>query len=470
MKKLNNLPESSFLKLFFAFVSFCFIVAAFCMPDANTMLAGMQAILTLPCKITSNYFYMGGVAATFLNMGLVGLICTALCFLPGAKPVNTTTLAVLLTIGFGSWGINPLNMIPSILGVLLYCLVKKEKPGSQINAMMFSTGIAPIISELLFRYPGVEVVGFNVLGAVLALVVGLIIGFFLPAGLGHAPNIHKGYNHYSAAVPIGFTAFFLRVVLYNVMLGKKIGAMSELESYSGPAAEYFWICNIFCIALFAVCIVVALLMGCKPKDYWNLMKDPGQGVSFTSKYGNAPFLMNVGIYGLMIVAYFNIAAFIDGGAARVSTVWTGMTFGIVFCMLCTCNSGSHPRNVLPIMVGYVATSFVFAWIFGLLGGENYGLTIASQAILIGMCYANGLSPISGKYGFGYGILAGGLHYLLVTAVPDMHGGFCLYNGGFTAALICLMLVPQLEKFCKTKEERALAKAGISVNEEILYQK
>jgi hypothetical protein len=39
----------------------------------------------------------------------------------------------------------------------------------------------------------------------------------------------------------------------------------------------------------------------------------------------------------------------------------------------------------------------------------------------------------------------------------MHGGFCLYNGGFTAALICLMFVPQLEKFCKTKEERALAK-------------
>ena len=40
----------------------------------------------------------------------------------------------------------------------------------------------------------------------------------------------------------------------------------------------------------------------------------------------------------------------------------------------------------------------------------------------------------------------------------MHGGFCLYNGGFTAALICLMLIPQLEKFCKTKEERKLLKA------------
>ena len=42
-------------------------------------------------------------------------------------------------------------------------------------------------------------------------------------------------------------------------------------------------------------------------------------------------------------------------------------------------------------------------------------------------------------------------------VPTLHGGFCLYNGDFTAALICLILVPELEKFFRTKEERKLAK-------------
>ena len=458
MKKLNNLSESSFLKLFFAFVSLFFILAALCMPDLKNIVTGMEGILKYPCKVTSNYFYMGGFAATFLNMGLVGIFCTLLCLLPGAKANNATTLGFLLTVGFGAWGINPLNMIPTMLGVALYCLVKKETLGSQINAMMFSTGIAPIISELLFRYPGTEVVGFNVLGVCLALLVGAIIGFFLPAGLGHAPNIHKGYNHYSAAVPIGFTAFFLRVVLYKVLLGKGIGAMGEYVNYAGAHVDFFWGCNIFCIALFGIFIVAALLMGCKPKDYWQLLKDPGQGVSFTTKYGNAPFLMNVGVYGLMIVAYFNFAALIDGTMA-VTNVWTGMTFGIVFCMLCTCNSGSHPGNVWPIMAGYVASSFLFGWLAGLLGVENYSaMSIGAQGILIGMCYANGLSPIAGKYGWAYGALAGCLHYLLVTAVPDMHGGFCLYNGGFTAALICLMFVPQLEKFCKTKEERKAAKA------------
>ena len=463
MKKLATWEESKFLKLFFTFISLCFIVAAFILPDRGAMFTGLRNILLGTCKISTNYFALGGYAATFLNMGLVGLICTALCCLPGAKPNNVTTLGVLLTIGFGSWGINPLNMIPTVLGVCLFCVVKKEKPGAMSNAMLYSTGIAPLISELLFRYPGVGAdaayIGFNWLGVVLALVVGCIIGFFLPAGLGHAPNIHKGFNHYSAAVPIGFTAFFLRTVLYNVMLGKKIGDVSALPGLAPAEAEFFYGCNIFAVVVFALCIVAALLMGCKVKDYWNLMKDDGKGVSFTTKYGNAPFLMNVGVFGLMIVAYYNLAAFLDGGLARMSTVWTGMTFGIVFCMLATCNSGSHPRNVLPIMLGYIVTSYLFGWIAGLLGVENYALTVGSQSILIGLCYANGLSPIAGKYGFGYGMLAAGIHYLLVSAVPDMHGGFCLYNGGFTAALICLVFVPQLEKFCKTKEERKAAKAA-----------
>ena len=453
MKKIKNLSETSFLKLFFSFITACFLIAAVCMPDRTQMFTGLVKILTGTCKISTNYFALGGYAATYLNMGLVALICTLLCFLPGAKPNNVTTLGVLLTVGFGSWGINPLNMVPTILGVCLYCLVKKEKLGAMSNAMMYSTGIAPLISDLLFRYPGTEYIGFNWLGLALALLIGLIIGFFLPAGLVHAPNIHKGYDHYSAAVPIGMTAFFLRAVLYNVMLGASPAAL-KLSTMGALDVASFANTNIFCFVVFGACILFALLMGCKPKDYWNLLKDSGHGVCFTAKYGNAPFLMNVGVFGLMIVAYFNLAGAIDG-----SNVWTGMTFGIVFCMLATCNSGSHPGNVWPIMAGYMIASFLFGWIFKLLGGENYALTIGSQSILIGLCYANGMSPISGKYGFGYGILAGALHYLLVTAVPDMHGGFCLYNGGFTAALICLLLVPQLEKFCKTKEERKLAKAS-----------
>ena len=148
MKKIKDLSESSFLKLFFAFITACFLVAAFCMPDRGQMLSGLWQIVSQPSKISTNYFAVGGYSATFLNMGLVALICLGLYHLLGAKANNVSTLAFLLTLGFCGWGINVLNIWPTVLGVALYCLVRKEKVSANVNAMLFSTGIAPLITEL----------------------------------------------------------------------------------------------------------------------------------------------------------------------------------------------------------------------------------------------------------------------------------------------------------------------------------
>ncbi len=447
MKKIKNLSEASFLKLFFAFLSVCFLVAAVCMPDRSSMFTGLWNILSQPSKISANYFAMGGYAATFLNMGLVGLISLLLFVVFKGTPNNVSTLAVVLTVGFGSWGINILNIWPTVLGVVIYGLVKKEKMGSLVNAMLFSTGIAPLITDLLLRYPNTEVVGFNWLGLGLALLVGFIIGFFLPAGLAHSPKVHKGFDLYSAALPIGMTAFFLNATLYKTLGVSLPSALSDLAPESMQVASQMTV-NIFCGVVFGLCIVFAFILGCKPKDYWRLLSDPALVNNFSSTYGNATFLMNVGVFGLFILGYYNL----------IGATFNGITFGIIFCMLATCNSGSHPGNVWPIMLGYFVASVVFGWLSPLLGGA-FAFKINAQAIVVGLCYANGLSPIADKYGWRYGFIAAVMHYLLVTSVPTLHGGFCLYNGGFTAALICMILVPELEKFFRTKEERKLAKAS-----------
>ena len=443
MKKIKTLSESDFLKLFFGFFSACFLIAAFFMPDRNQMLSGLWQILSQPCKVSTNYFAVGGYAATFLNMGLVGLACTLLFVALKANANNVSTLAVVLTVGFCSWGINILNMWPSVLGVVVYSFVKKEKPATLVNAMLFSTGIAPIISELMLRYPHAEVVGFNVIGIILSMVVGVAIGFFLPAGLAHSPKVHKGFDLYSAAVPVGMTAFLLQALLYKT-LGVAIPAAPGAETLQ--VADQF-IVTIFCCIVFGLCIVFAFALGCKPKDYWNLLKDPDQVTSFSSTYGNAVMLMNVGVYGLMILLYYTL----------IGASFNGVTFGIIFCMLATCNSGTHPGNVWPIMAGYVLASLGFGWVSGLVGG-TFAQAINAQAIVIGLCYANGLSPIADKYGWQYGIIAAIMHYCMVTTVPSLHGGFCLYNGGFTAALVCLLLVPELERLFKTKQEKRALKA------------
>ena len=444
MKKLNNISESNFLKLLFGFLTACFLIAAFIMPDRGQMFSGLWKILTNPSKISTNYFAVGGYAATFLNMGLVAAICLGLFCLPGAVANNGSNLAFILTLGFCSWGINILNIWPTILGVVLYCVVKKEKVSANVNAMLFSTGIAPLITELMLRYPGQDVVAFTWSGVGLAMLVGLAIGFFLPAGLAYSPKVHKGFDLYSAALPIGMMAFFLQAILYKT-LGVALPAAPAAETLQVAS----WpVVNFFCIAVFGICIIAAFLMGCKPKDYWNLLKDPNLVTNFSSTYGNATFLMNVGVYGLFILAYYN----------AIGATFNGVTFGIIFCMLACCNSGSHPGNVWPIMAGYVLSSLVFGLLSKLTGG-NFAGAINAQAIMVGLCYANGLSPIADKYGWHFGILAGVMHYVLVTSVPALHGGYCLYNGGFTAALICIILVPQLEKFSRTKDERKLRRAA-----------
>ena len=447
MKKIKNLSEGNFLKLFFAFVTLCFLVAAFCMPDRSTMFTGLWNILSQPSKISANYFAMGGFAATFLNMGLVGFLCLALFLVFRGTPNNVSTLGFLLTVGFGSWGINIINIWPTVLGVVVYGLVKKEKQGTLVNAMLFSTGIAPLITELMIRYLTPDAVGFSWQGILLSLFVGLVIGFFLPAGLAHSPKVHKGFDLYSAALPIGMTAFFLNAILYKTMGRDLPKALSDLDAASMQVSSTE-IANIFCITVFGLMIVAAFLLGCKPKDYWNLLKDPELVTNFSSTYGNAVFLMNAGVFGLFILGYYNL----------IGANFNGITFGIIFCMVATCNSGSHPGNVWPIMLGYYVASLVFGWISPLIGG-TFALKINAQAIMVGLCYANGLSPIADKYGWRYGFVAAIMHYLLVTSVPTLHGGYCLYNGGFTAALICLILVPELERFFKTKEERKLIKAS-----------
>ena len=443
MKKINSMREGDFLKLFFGCFATFFLVAAFFMPDRGSMLSGLWQILSQPSKLSTNYFAVGGYAATFLNMALVGYLCLVLFLVFGGTPNNVSNLAFILTLGFGSWGINILNVWPTFFGVMIYCLVRREKFGPNVNAMLFSTGIAPLITDLMIRYPNADAVGFNLEGILIALVVGFCIGFFLPAGLAHSPKVHKGFDLYSAALPVGMMAFFLNATLHNT-LGVQLpaGADAALLKIASRATV-----NTFCLILFGACVLCAFAMGCRPKDYWRLMTNPEYVNNFSGTYGNAVFLMNVGVFGLFILGYYNL----------IGATFNGVTFGIIFCMLSTCNSGSHPLNAWPMLLGYMVASPLMHWLSRLVGG-HFTYVINTQSILIGACYSNGMTPIVDKYGPGLGFLAGILHFLLVTSVPLLHRGYCLYNGGLTAAFICLILMPTAEELLPTREQRRLRKA------------
>ncbi|MDO4865118.1 MAG: DUF1576 domain-containing protein [Clostridia bacterium] len=415
-----------------------FLIGALFAPDLKEIFTGLGRIIMRPAQLTKDYFKpeLGSISGSMLNYFLVGAVCCALMFLPEAKVNGGTVLAFFLTLGFCSYGMNIVNILPLMLGVAVYSLIRKQPFGKNLNFFMFSTAIAPLITHVLFYYPVVgETPHLTLLGVVLALVIGVVFGCALPPLCAHSPGFHKGYDLYNAGPAAGFLCFLIFAVLH-----KTLGV--EAPAITADLGEGNWtFVNVFCIVTFALCVVFGIVLNGGLKDYGKLFTDSGYKSDFTAKYSVGANVMNIGIYGLFIVLYYNL----------IGAKFTGPTMGAIFCMLCCCCNGATPLNVFPIMIGYV--------IMGLLNRAGVtAFAVNAQAIVVGLCFASGLAPISGEYGILAGIVGGILHYCLVTSVPAIHGGFNLYNGGFTAGIVCFLYVPILEHYFKSKKQRREAKA------------
>ncbi len=427
IEMLRKKSASDILKIVLSAFSLAFLIGALCSPDLSEMFSGLGRIVSKPSLLTKDYFFneIGSVSGCFLNVALVGLVCNLMTWLPGATASGGTVAAYMLTVGFSFFGINILNIWPFILGTFLYSLVKRQPFAKNVNMAMFCTALAPLVSEVLFRYPlgPEEAHGVTLLGVVLALVIGIVVGFSMPALCAHAQNFHKGFDLYNAGPAAGFLCLMIFAIMYKA-IGNEAPAIAATLGEGSKA-----VCNVLAIVCFVLCIALGILLG-GGKGYGKLLLDSGHKADFAAKYGIGATVINFGVYGLFILAYYNL----------IGATFTGPTFGVVWCMLAFCAAGATPLNVLPILIGY--------WVGSLFGAN----AINAQAIVVGACFASGLAPVSGVYGPIAGIVAGVLHYCLVTSVPAIHGGFNLYNGGFTSGLVAFVLVPVLESFFKPMKE------------------
>ena len=450
MKEEDN--SKLILKVLFGF-SIAFIIGALCAGDIKNLIPGFITICTRPSQFTMDYFVLGGLGSAFLNTGMVGLACCGLLYFTGAKCTGLTVAAYWLNVGFSTFGMTFTNIWPFFFGVWVYSRIKKVPFGSVANLAMFSTALAPFASELMFRYPNLETRGFTVLGLIMAIILGVIVGCVMPSLCAHAPNFHKGYDLYNAGPAAGFLAFLIYCILY-----RSPGLEVPTNTNLGDGHRVF--VTVFFLIVFVLCLVAAYLLDkdCF-KAYKKLWASDGYKTDYTASFGMPATLVNMGIYGLFILLYYNIVqgmTMVDGNLVFTGAKFTGATMGAIMCMYAFCAQGAQPRTVFPIAVGYAIASLLpfFMYVGGVTEAQNWNLT--TQAILVGMCFASGLAPVSGKYGFRGGVIAGALHATLVMSVPLLHGGFCLYNGGFTCGIVAFILIPVFECFWKTKEERLTA--------------
>ena len=414
-------------------------------------LDNLLQILTSPSKLVTDYFALGGLGSTLFNAAICGLATNLITYISRAKPHATILAGYMLVVAHCFYGLNFLNMWPPFFGILLYCFLMKKRVGDNIHIAFFSTALAPFVSELFFRYAigkyDPSVMKINWVGVVLALLCGLAIGFVIPALLPGMAAMHRGYSLYKAGLSIGILGIFINAFMHSTLGVDEPGNLVIAnESYYALTYGYRGFMNVFFFLLLSITFIVGFLLNKKSiKRYGELLKCTGYGTDFTDKFGMPLCLINIATYGFAILAYLNIVFILPAifPALPSGVGFTGATVGIIFAALTFAADGQHPKNVFPIALGYVAL-FAIVIVICLIADFDIPWTLSTQAYINGLAFATGLCPIAGKYGYRYGVLAGLMSAIICAITSKMHGGFVLYNGGFNAGLVALILIPILD--------------------------
>ena len=420
--------------------------------------SNLWSIFTGPAKLVTDYFSLGCLASTLFNAAICGLACTLIITVSRAHANSTTFAAYILVIAHCFYGLNFINMWPPFIGVVVYCKVKKISSRENLHIAMFSTALAPFISDFLFFYPptsSLKIGAFSVFGIILSIAFGILAGFIVPALLPGMSAMHRGYNMYKAGLAIGMLGIFVYCFMYKTLgVAPHNTGFDANSGYEVFGKTYYVFMNVF----FAIIFLVALILGFwrngrSFQNYRRLTSCSGHGLDFADKFGMPLCLINFGVYGFCILAYLNIVfwlptvfPFLPDGVG-----FTGPTVGVTFAALTFSADGQHPKNVAPIALGYT-TLFALVSAICLIFGAEIPWTLSTQAYINGLAFATGLCPIAGSYGFKYGVISGIVSAIICTSTAAMHGGFVLYNGGFNAGLAAIILIPIFD-FYKIKPKK-----------------
>lgn len=396
------------------------VLLAFLLDTPDTIWQGLGAIVSTKDALITDYFALAGPGAALVNSALVILASLAVLKLAN-HPLSGNTIAVLgLMAGFSLFGKNIFNIWPLIFGSFLYSRFRKESFSKHAHTGLMSTALAPAVSCICFS-------GW-LLGLPMGLLVGVALGFLAPALASYTVRIQNGVNLYNMGFACGLLALMIAPVLRSMGM--------ELETHGFWATEYTLQMGLFMGGVCAAFIVAgSFFAGRSPREAWadyrDLLRSSGRAPSdFLMTYGPAPTLINIGACGLIGVAYILL---IEGDL-------NGPTLGGILSIMGFAAYGKHSRNITPVIFG------VF------LGGLVMHFAHQDPATQLAGLFGTTLAPLSGYFGWPFGVLAGFLHSCLVLYTGAPVGGLNLYNNGFSGGLIALVLYPILTTLLPARKE------------------
>lgn len=173
---------------------------------------------------------MEGTGATLVNSTLAGLTALLLILANKVALSGPTFAAVLTIMDFGLFGKTPFNILPIILGVFLSAKAVGKSFKEYIIIALFGTALGPLVSFFAFE------LSFSLLAAIpLALFMGTLTGFLLPAIAVSMLHLHQGYNLYNRGLSCGFFRLFAAAL---IKAGVFAGTLSPLAGQFGIVAGF----------------------------------------------------------------------------------------------------------------------------------------------------------------------------------------------------------------------------------------
>lgn len=416
----DNVSDLNFRKNIFIFslLPILLIITAFLLDKPVDIFKGLYKIILAPDVLLVDYLAIGGVGASFLNAGLLGLLCIIIVYLFQIQLTGPLMAGIITIIGFAFMGKNIVNVLPIFLGGFLYAKYKDLQIKDVIVAVFFVTTVAPAVTHIGLG------LGLNyIISIPLALLVGISIGFLVCPLAARFVKFHDGYNLYN----IGFTGGIIGTLIASLIRG--FGYTVEPQSIL--STEFSILIRNFLIILSILYIFLGYILNKKTfNGYSNVFKFSGRlFTNFIDKLGFGIAYINMGIMGLISVAYVILV-----GGSFNGPVAAGIITIIAFSPF-----GNNPKNSIPIMIGvYIGASLKI-------------FDSSSTSMVIAALFGTTLAPIAGAYGSIFGIIAGFLHVSIVSNLITIHGGLNLYNNGFSGGVVAGIMSPILETFFNKKE-------------------
>ena len=389
----------------------CLALLGFVLDSPENILKGLIAIVMTEDALITDYFLVAGPGAALVNSALVASISLVLLRLSGDTLNGMTLVEVGLMSGFSLFGKNYLNIWPILLGSWLYPVSRKEPYGSYVGIGLMATALSPVISYIALD---------NGWGSVpLGIIVGIVIGYIMAPLAAYTYRIQNGMNLYNVGFSCGLVAF----ICVPLMSGFGATPETKYRWAGGYDLTFALVLGIFCLLL----ILCGLLICGIPiwaawAGYRMLLNTSGRAPSdYLRMFGPAPVLINTGVNGLIGTAFI----LLGGGDLN------GPTIGGILTIMGFSAFGKHARNIIPVMAGVFLGSALMHW------------KLSDPAVQLACLFCTTLAPVSGYFGWPYGVLAGFLHSSVVLFTSTPVAGMNLYNNGFSGGMVAIVLYPLL---------------------------